>query len=125
MEKDRTNGDLAACDGGPLVFVFDDSATTVIYTLSLHDALPISNCASFTAQVGVDDDVPSYLGSEVGRATYGLQSYNDLVFRLRHDQEKAVSVDITGVTNLRLVTTDYNGNNNYDHSDWGDAKVVW
>src|SRR5436189_5308358 len=27
-----------------LVFFFDDAATTEIYTLSLHDALPISCC---------------------------------------------------------------------------------
>src|SRR2546422_5220769 len=28
--------------GGPCVFFFNDTATTEIYTLSLHDALPIS-----------------------------------------------------------------------------------
>src|SRR5260221_11611735 len=27
-----------------IVFFFNDTATTEIYTLSLHDALPISNC---------------------------------------------------------------------------------
>src|SRR6266542_238128 len=36
--------------GAPLIFFFTDSATTDIYTLSLHDALPISRwpggCAS-------------------------------------------------------------------------------
>src|SRR2546430_11375119 len=29
-----------------LFFFFNDTATTEIYTLSLHDALPISSCAS-------------------------------------------------------------------------------
>src|SRR3712207_8341534 len=29
-------------------FFFNDTATTEIYTLSLHDALPISNCADRT-----------------------------------------------------------------------------
>src|SRR5438034_7004342 len=29
-------------DGARLVFFFNDTATTAIYTLSLHDALPIS-----------------------------------------------------------------------------------
>src|SRR3990170_3003201 len=28
--------------GGPMFFFFNDTATTEIYTLSLHDALPIS-----------------------------------------------------------------------------------
>src|SRR3712207_9126690 len=29
------------CEGGRCVFFFNDTATTEIYTLSLHDALPI------------------------------------------------------------------------------------
>src|SRR2546430_9831470 len=29
----------------PLFFFFNDTATTEIYTLSLHDALPISDCS--------------------------------------------------------------------------------
>src|SRR5256885_2566328 len=33
-----------------LFFFFNDTATTEIYTLSLHDALPISSKASATAQ---------------------------------------------------------------------------
>src|SRR5476651_2785119 len=31
------------CVLSPLIFFFNDTATTEIYTLSLHDALPISN----------------------------------------------------------------------------------
>src|SRR5712672_4671953 len=30
-------------------FFFNDTATTEIYTLSLHDALPISGCAALTS----------------------------------------------------------------------------
>ena len=30
-----------------IYFFFNDTATTEIYTLSLHDALPISRCAVF------------------------------------------------------------------------------
>src|SRR5258708_7425938 len=33
--------------GGPTLFFFNDTATTEIYTLSLHDALPISNQATY------------------------------------------------------------------------------
>src|SRR5256885_8229542 len=32
---------VAAVSGGPFLFFFNDTATTEIYTLSLHDALPI------------------------------------------------------------------------------------
>ena len=34
-------GLLVAVGGGFLCFFFNDTATTEIYTLSLHDALPI------------------------------------------------------------------------------------
>src|SRR3954462_8383294 len=33
-----------------VVFFFNDTATTEIYTLSLHDALPISDCAAGRAR---------------------------------------------------------------------------
>src|SRR5687768_17906593 len=32
------------------IFLFKDTATTEIYTLSLHDALPISGCSSGTVR---------------------------------------------------------------------------
>src|SRR5215467_6684981 len=42
-------------------FFFNDTATTEIYTLSLHDALPISSRLTFAARVvaqGVDGNAP-------------------------------------------------------------------
>src|SRR5947209_20176997 len=36
-----TSGSVSSCS----IFFFNDPATTEIYTLSLHDALPISRCA--------------------------------------------------------------------------------
>jgi len=41
------------------LFFFNDTATTEIYTLSLHDALPIYEAAAAQAviRVGGDDDV--------------------------------------------------------------------
>src|SRR3712207_9432510 len=36
-----------------IVFFFNDTATTEIYTLSLHDALPISTSPFFTTPPGV------------------------------------------------------------------------
>src|SRR3989449_5200055 len=40
------------------LFFFNDTATTEIYTLSLHDALPISGC------VGVEDQLVVALGAD-------------------------------------------------------------
>src|SRR3712207_8882844 len=76
-------------------FFFNDTATTEIYTLSLHDALPI--CKAFTlsangdldgpAGIGYPDRVDEQLGSHIGRErseehTSELQSRQYLVCRL-------------------------------------------
>src|SRR2546427_7016621 len=39
-------------------FFFNDTATTEIYTLSLHDALPISLLAAFRCQILLHDEAP-------------------------------------------------------------------
>src|SRR5437667_7856304 len=71
------------------IFFFNDTATTEIYTLSLHDALPISH--------GLPDegDLPR---AEAGQArvehqrseehTSELQSHHDLVCRLLLEKKK-------------------------------------
>ena len=40
--RGRVEGERGGGGGGGVVFFFNDTATTEIYTLSLHDALPIS-----------------------------------------------------------------------------------
>jgi len=55
-------------------FFFNDTATTEIYTLSLHDALPI--CDEIEVQVelaGGDDDVLEALARELAEAHEGLR----------------------------------------------------
>src|SRR3712207_7109973 len=50
-------------------FFFNDTATTEIYTLSLHDALPICN---FLASLFLSQGVPMLLGGdEFGRSQRG------------------------------------------------------
>src|SRR5256885_8480102 len=46
-------------------FFFNDTATTEIYTLSLHDALPI--CDHHGGELGLGDDARRQLQHEVGR----------------------------------------------------------
>ena len=49
--------------GGGGVFFFNDTATTEIYTLSLHDALPILKCQSdsFGASMYVSPGINDWL----------------------------------------------------------------
>src|SRR5256885_5117516 len=75
-------------------FFFNDTATTEIYTLSLHDALPIcsratvasSRISSTSRLAGVSGSAPSALRSE--EHTSELQSPCNLVCRLLLEKKK-------------------------------------
>src|SRR5260221_12629986 len=82
-------------------FFFNDTATTEIYTLSLHDALPISGVASSKAFPDIEvrqkrsDDRTQDFGATLvlilGRSeehTSELQSHSDLVCRLLLEKKK-------------------------------------
>src|SRR3712207_7974126 len=68
-----------------MVFFFNDTATTEIYTLSLHDALPISpksvTTLSFRWACG-DNDLLSFIVLRSEEHTSELQSRQYLVCRL-------------------------------------------
>src|SRR5262249_60448690 len=84
----------------PLFFFFNDTATTEIYTLSLHDALPILKGRDFddhdttaSAQVAVINRTMAerFFGGENPRSeehTSELQSLTNLVCRLLLEKKK-------------------------------------
>src|SRR5215469_18621570 len=80
-------------------FFFNATATTEIYTLSLHDALPIWSGAS--ARAGPDgrssrsarSGLPAY-HSRSEEHTSELQSRRDLVCRLLLEKKKKKSISI-------------------------------
>src|SRR2546430_12169141 len=84
-------------------FFFNDTATTEIYTLSLHDALPISNRSSYTFTIPYDAMSRSSRGSPRWGSWYWtkvntnarseehtseLQSQSNLVCRLLLEKKK-------------------------------------
>src|SRR2546430_13515043 len=78
-------------------FFFNDTATTEIYTLSLHDALPISRCkprargrqAAAPARLrGRWRCAPGSDGSRSEEHTSELQSQSNLVCRLLLEKKK-------------------------------------
>src|SRR5437868_9072184 len=85
-----------------LLFFFNDTATTEIYTLSLHDALPISQAHQRMAAYQSDDEValqhldaaeaalahPGAAGQRSEEHTSELQSRFDLVCRLLLEKKK-------------------------------------
>src|SRR5438034_8921142 len=85
----------------PCIFFFKDTATTEIYTLSLHDALPIcvrnfrfnqsliellSNVESLSPPVRASGEESFDMRSE--EHTSELQSHSDLVCRLLLEKKK-------------------------------------
>src|SRR5712664_2915864 len=72
----------------PLFFFFNDTATTEIYTLSLHDALPIHALVPqlLIGALQLPGSFPQGLRSE--EHTSELQSRSDLVCRLLLEKKK-------------------------------------
>src|SRR5258708_11140405 len=81
-----------------LFFFFNDTATTEIYTLSLHDALPIFPTGSGPLPPGTPLRVGAGGGQPAGRSeehTSELQSPDHLVCRLLLEKKKK-QVEIVG-----------------------------
>src|SRR5215469_18720224 len=81
------------CCGFFFFFFFNDTATTEIYTLSLHDALPIRMSTPVTSAPTVPSAncVPFALAALIFRSeehTSELQSRRDLVCRLLLEKKK-------------------------------------
>src|SRR5690242_21094491 len=98
------------CEGDALAFFFHDTATTDIYTLSLHDALPISHPEAHYFAVGkiARDQVEDYArrkGIPVERSeehTSELQSHVNLVCRLLLEKKKYPTGAEESVRRMRL-----------------------
>src|SRR5438874_3945512 len=77
-----------------IFFFFNDTATTEIYTLSLHDALPIFRLAALRRQrrpgtrAAVVRSVAANLNPRSEEHTSELQSRRDLVCRLLLEKKK-------------------------------------
>src|SRR4029434_11357847 len=65
-----------------VLFFFNDTATTEIYTLSLHDALPISHTHTHTFKHTVKERGKLFEGTRSEEHTSELQSHLNLVCRL-------------------------------------------
>src|SRR2546430_10669661 len=81
-------------------FFFNDTATTEIYTLSLHDALPISRQFCLTQRSRVSEcrigrwpvERPAYDDGRSEEHTSELQSQSNLVCRLLLEKKKKKSM---------------------------------
>src|SRR5215813_15671017 len=73
---------------GVFLFFFNDTATTEIYTLSLHDALPISSAPTSSSSPPLPGCTPSTTPPRSEEHTSELQSRPHLVCRLLLEKKK-------------------------------------
>src|SRR2546430_8896179 len=92
-----------------LFFFFNDTATTEIYTLSLHDALPISTTKDWPRSwrfirramaIGANCSVRANRSEE---HTSELQSQSNLVCRLLLEKKKTKTITLK--TSTQILTT--------------------
>ncbi|WP_424950761.1 NPCBM/NEW2 domain-containing protein [Deinococcus sp.] len=124
VEKDQSNGENAAGDGRPLSIrgVPYQKGLGTHASASLSYALG-SSCSTFSASVGLDDEVKG--NGSVNFAVYGD---GDLLYNsgkvLGTDSAKSVNVSVSGMSVLRLEVSDGGDGASYDHADWGNAKLT-
>jgi alpha-glucosidase len=123
VERDRSVNESGGGDGNPLTIngvVFEKG-------LGTHAPADITvylggKCTSFTAEVGLDDEItqPGSVAFQV--ADDGTTRYDSGV--LRPGPAVPVTVDVTGVRMLSLRVTDGGDNKNFDHADWANARLT-
>ncbi|WP_350347684.1 NPCBM/NEW2 domain-containing protein [Agromyces sp. G08B096] len=125
IERDASNGEAAAGDGRTLTIggVTYDKGIGMHATGALSVELA-ANCTSFSAFVGLDDEVTTGIG------TTRFQVYGDGTLLAETgvlagtDAPVELTADVTGVEVLRLVADEATNGKNFDHADWGDARLT-
>ena len=125
VEKDRSNGENAAGDGRTITLngvthakgLGTHAASDVLYNLG-------GACTSFTADVGVDDEVGGTRGSLVFQVWANGTKVWESAVMTNASTTVTATVPMTGVNQLRLVVTDGGNGVNYDHGDWASARVT-
>jgi hypothetical protein len=124
VEKDRSNGEQQAGDGRPLTL----DGQVFAKGLGVHADSDVrytvpTGCTSFTATVGVDDEVWGG-GSVVFQTWTGTTKTSDSGLRTGASPNATVSVPVQAGSQLRLVVTDGGDGNGADHADWADARLT-
>ena len=127
IEINRSNGEWQAGDGKTLTLNgvqyargFGVHAPSELrYSLKGTSG---AKCTTFTADVGIDDEVGSK-GSVVFQIFLdGVKAY-DSGPMTGSSATKKVNLGIVGKSELRLVVTDAGNGKSYDHADWASPKI--
>ncbi|WP_022884631.1 NPCBM/NEW2 domain-containing protein [Glaciibacter superstes] len=125
IERDLSNGESAAGDGVPITI----GGTVYAKGIGMHATGALSvelgeNCTGFRAMVGLDDEVTAGIG------TVTFQVFGDGALLAEtgvvsgNEPSVELAADVTDIDVLRLVANEATNGKNYDHADWGDAKLT-
>jgi alpha-glucosidase len=125
IERDTSNGESAAGDGRPITIggVVYEKGIGMHATGGLSVELG-SNCTAFSAFVGLDDEVTSGIGTTRFQVYGDGQLIAETAVLTGTDAPFELTVDVTDVEVLRLVANEATNGKNFDHADWGDAKLI-
>ncbi len=124
IEKDKSNGGQLAGDGNTITL------NTVTYTkgLGVHATSDITYTlngaySSFQSDVGVDDETGAAAGLFFRVYGDGVVLFDSLGMT-QASATQSVNVSVAGVTTLRLLVDDLDGDYSYDHGDWANARLT-
>ncbi|WP_206068798.1 endo-alpha-N-acetylgalactosaminidase family protein [Nonomuraea composti] len=122
VERDRSNGDTGAGDGGPIVI----GGRTFAKGLGTHAPAKVrfylgGRCTSFTAFVGVDDVQATRGSVQFSVTADGVEKARSPVLRAA-DAAYELSAGLTGARYADLVVGDGGDGIGNDHADWGEAR---
>ncbi|MEU4496575.1 NPCBM/NEW2 domain-containing protein [Streptomyces sp. NPDC023998] len=125
VERDRSNGEQGAGDGRTLTI----GGTTYAKGLGTHAASDITyylgaGCSTLTASVGVDDESGGTNGSVVFQVYRDGTKVADSGRVTGADAPKALTADLSGGLELRLVVTDSGDGVDYDHANWAVPRLT-
>ncbi|WP_394840227.1 NPCBM/NEW2 domain-containing protein [Pendulispora rubella] len=125
VERNKSNGEKAAGDGKTLTL----NGTTYTKGFGVHSPSAISfrpngACSTFTANIGIDDEVSSAAASGIFQVWGDGKLLYDSGVMKSGTATKNVSVDISGRTDLRLEVAGGTDTTNSDHADWANARVT-
>lgn len=125
VERDRSNGEAGTGDGGTIRL----NGVTYSRGIGCHAnseiKVPLNGVYKwFMSDVGIDDEIAGIGGSSIFQVFLdGVKAYDSSIMNGSTTTQR-VLLNVSGVTEMRLVTTDAGDGNGQDHTDWADARLI-
>lgn len=123
-EKDKSNGEQGANDGHTITL----NGVTYAKGLGVHAPSQIvynlnGQYSTFQTSMGLDDEVGNG-GSVVFQIWVDNVKVYDSGTMFNSTATKSTSISVAGAQQLKLIVTNNGDNNDNDHADWADAKLL-